>query len=458
MAYGDPTTTVPTVDPIRALMDSLTGQQSQPSATPQPQTYGLMGPPSGAPQPDLSQQNAPPAPSLSPVPTETDENGVNRNILSRIGGLITGGASRIGNTLLPGPSGALAQYVSPDDVRHARATALLQAGLGMMAASGAPDATHPAGTTASILGRALSGMPGSYADALQRPIEQSQEALAIQQQAAKLQARAAIARQFAPQPGETIPQTAQRTSQLSAALAAAGLGDESKGVSAAGDVLARGLNTAAGHPVEHIDAGDRILAIDSVTGQQLASYPKGLAPEDPNAGKLTPSQAASQAAELRKEFYADNKPYYNQATAFQRYQQLRSDPNTSPADLNLAMQTIMSGSPTARAAMVQMIAKQTGSTVDKVESLFTKSTAGGLSPGMLQLMDRAAANSLRAGRTDFRSSRDTYGAIARSQSLDPTNLFREPTVVLPEDTAPPGSATRRGAPVDLSRNPFPAGQ
>ena len=107
MAYSDPAS-VPTIDPIRALLDSLGGQSSSPSAPP-PATYGSMGPP--APQPNtLMPQSAPAAPSLGAKPAVPDTTGqAPTRLLSRMAGIISNGVSNVGGVLMPAPTGALGQ-------------------------------------------------------------------------------------------------------------------------------------------------------------------------------------------------------------------------------------------------------------------------------------------------------------------------------------------------------------
>jgi len=467
-------------NPITALMAALAGQQSPSAPAPQAappagllgwsapasppaSSGGLMGtaPPApanlwegnGPPQPDTTMAYAPPVSPLAITPP--DSTGQPTGILGKIGKLIDGGASRVGNVLMPGPSAGMQQFISPEQVQHARATALVQAGLSMMKASQASDPWHPGSTTIGTLAAGGQTAQLAYQDALQRPSQLAQEAYAIREQQRKMAVRQAITQQYAPQPNETIPATAQRLAAMASAFGAAGMPDEAKAISEGGGGLSRGLNAPNGHPVEHIDAGDRIVAVDAVTGQELASYPKGLDPNAKTAGQRTPEQIAQAEAELRKEVTGEAKPYLLQSQAFQRYQALRADPNASPAALNTELQTVLSGSPSARAAMVQMLARGTGSTPDKIESLFTRTTGGGLSPSMLQVMDRSAANTMQANRDSFRSVKSYYSGLAKKQGLNPDNVGWEPPVVLPGDTAPAGRAAPRAA-VDLSRNPFPA--
>ena len=167
-----------------------------------------LGPPSGGPAAPV----APPMPVMAqggPDDSAYEQGGANPNILDKIL-----------NRVMP-TTQAYKGLLTPEQVSGARRQGLMQMGLSMLANSGPVDG-RPAMSTAQALG--VGGMQGlgAYQGAQQQALAQQQEAIQMHQNQRIIQARAAIAQQFAPVQGETQQQQLQRLANASAASYGAG--------------------------------------------------------------------------------------------------------------------------------------------------------------------------------------------------------------------------------------------
>jgi hypothetical protein len=384
--------------------------------------------------PDLSQDFAPAAPSLAPpaaAPAQPEQNG---GILSRIAGLITGGASKIGNTLMPAPDG-LSQYITPDAVRQARGQAVLAAGLNLLKNSGPADPQHPAATTLSALGSAGQAAQGAYSDALMEPLQQGMTAFQIAELGRKFQARQAIQQQFAPQPGETPIQQAQRQANMSAAFAGAGMADEAKGVASGGDILARGLNSPQQKLEDFIPVttqDGQVHMVNKNTGQDMGPIKSGPAAPDASAART----AGSQLEALQHDYQSVSKPYQASVSAYNELQGLMNS-GASPSSVIAAYARLINPGRAASAGVMGVLGDM-GAVGQQLQNWYSKKTTGAFDPQIAALIRQGADGTMAQLRAQNQNDVETTvqrgialglpeGRVRTSLSIPKVTLYGERT-------------------------------
>jgi len=463
---------MPGANPIQDLMQSLISQQASPApALPAAPPAGLFGPPAspppqsgagllgaapaapapnlwGAPAPQADTTMAPVAPASPLAITAPDSTGQPTGILAKIGKLIDGGASRVGNALMPGPSAGLQQFITPDQTKNARAQAILAAGLQLMKSSSPTDMSHPAATTLGALGAAGQTAQAAYQDAIQRPIQLGQEAYAIREQQRKALARQAITAQYSAPAGETIPQTAQRLAQMGAAFSANGLTDEAKAMSESAAGLARGLNPQQEKPENYIPVttqDGQVHVVNKNTGEDMGPLKSGPAAPDKNAGKVQ----GSQLEQLQHDYQGVSKPYSQSVSAYNELQGLL-DAGAPPATTIAAYARFINPGRAASAGVMGVLGDM-GNVGQQLQNWYSKKGTGALDPQIINMIRTSADGSMaqlrEQNRNDIESTVSRGAALglptARvrgSLSVPKVTLYRERT----GGTVAPGRVTPFG--------------
>lgn len=370
--------------------------------------------------------------------------------MSRVGGLLARAGDKLGqvrDSAMAAPKGAEGLF-SADDLGSARRDGLMQLGLSLLGDSG----WHEQGegpTLGQSLGRGLQAMQGGFRGALGETMQNREMARGQEEQERMRTSRARLAEIAAPRPGETEQQRFERMKDMHAHAVASG--DIETANAIAGGLGSYKPEPARPNILQEIDAGDRLIVRDPLTGQER-EIPKGQAPRDPNATAML-----------------------NEQRMFGREQQLTADytkATQTHAERAREVGTIVTigrdaarGIPQAQIALVfgYMKMLDPGSVVreseyataenargvpDHVRNLWNKVKDGTrLSPTQVEAMVNQAQQIGRTAAEDAARIREHYTAQARRWGVDPvvfrdyfegTDLGTTPGTTPPAATSIPG--------------------
>lgn len=334
-----------------------------------------------------------------------------RGLLSTVGS----GLQRAGANLMPEPKG-LEGLLSPEDIAAARRQGLLRFGIDML--------SNPAPHFGEALAHGLDAAQGAYGQNVNQTMQTQMAGQDVRQKMNILKARQQIATQFPPAANESPAQTIDRMKGMFAAYMQAG---DLESAGKLGEVL-KSIGKEAAPPVlQHVDAGNKVLAIDPRTGSVVKEYPKGAAPKDPNAPVAAADHyKAEQTNKILDDFRSESAEYRKAQSGYEVLKGAMAHPGLAqPFAVLDAYARVVNPGAVVRQGTMQVL-QEMGSYDQKMRRWLEMAQKGQWPPDMLTGIKSTIDGIMDEHRSTYREMRKRALERGRRSGVDLKDLIADP--------------------------------
>lgn len=324
--------------------------------------------------------------------------------------------TKAADTLMPTPKG-LDGLLSPEDFAAARKQGLLNLGLSLLGDSGYRDANDQV-SLGQALAHGAKAAQGAYGEKIDSTLKENQFGQAAQQQKARLESRAAIAKQFVAPPNESFEDAQQRLVKMYTAYVNSG---DTEMASKLSEVV-KGIHEAKPHAAVSVPEGGTLVGPD---GKVIFHSPKTAKPGD-GADRAQGRSDRIQQNLIVSDFEKATHDYGKIEEAYNAVQASVKNPNNVYGTMAAleGMARMLNPGVSVRAATLQML-KGYGSAGDKIARFYESGAKGTWPQGMLQQIYQIAESAMQGSSENFDARREEAVHRAQLQGVDVEGLLHK---------------------------------
>lgn len=322
------------------------------------------------------------------------------------------------DTFMPTPKG-LDGLLSPEDFAAARKQGLLNLGLSLLGDSGYRDANDQV-SLGQALAHGVKSAQGAYGEKIGSTLQENQFGQAAQQQKARLESRAAIAKHFVAPPNESFEDAQQRLVKMYTAYVNAGDTEMAGKLSE----VVKGIHEAKPHAPQVVGDGGSLV---DANGKVLFHQPKTA---NPNANAASDrSQARGDRIQqnlIVSDFEKATHDYGKIEEAYNAVQASVKNPNNVYGTMAAleGMARMLNPGVSVRAATLQML-KGYGSVGDKIARFYESGAKGTWPQGMRDQIYQIANSAMQGSSENFDARRAEAIDRGRLQGVDVEGLLHK---------------------------------